>query len=100
MIALLGSTRTVRKDSIVDRIEVVDVLRAAGRPEPNRRGLMRCPSPTHVDNHASARVQPSGRGVRCHACGWRGGVLDVAVALGIGYDRASAARELERKLCR
>jgi len=83
---------------IVDRLTVADVLRLVGQDQPDRRGLIRCPSPHHRDDHPSARVQPSGRGVRCHACGWRGGVLDVAVAVGLGRDRKSAARALEARL--
>lgn len=82
--------------SVVDRVGIADVLRLAGKAAPNARGFFCCPS--HDDQHPSARVQPSGRGARCHACGWRGGILDVAVAVGIGVDRASAARELERRL--
>jgi len=84
--------------SVLDQLGITDVLRVAGRPEPDRRGMIRCPSPAHRDEHPSARVQPSGRGVRCHACGWRGGVLDVAIALGIGHDRQSTARILGDRL--
>jgi hypothetical protein len=83
------------KTSVVERIGVADVLQAAGRAQPDRRGFIHCPNPLHLDVHPSARVQSSGRGVRCHSCGWRGGLLDVAVALGLAPDRASAARRLE-----
>jgi len=87
-----------RNRSIVERATISDVLRLAGRPQPDRRGRICCP--VHDDDHPSLKVQPSGRGVRCHACGWRGGVLDFAVALGLGRDRAGAALEVERRIGR
>lgn len=40
---------------------------------------------------------PSGRGWRCHACGAKGGILDLAVALRLGSTRAEAAACLERE---
>lgn len=83
------------KKSVVDTLTIGDLLRLAGRPQPDRRGLIACPSPQHWDQHPSAHVQPSGRGVRCFGCGWHGGILDVAIALGLGRDRAGAARALE-----
>ena len=84
-----------RRASVVERVTVEDILRLRGLPRPDRDGFIRCPNPLHLDTHPSARVQSSGSGVRCHACGWRGGLLDVAVALGLAPDRASAARKLE-----
>lgn len=82
--------------SIIDALTIADVLRLAGRPLPDRRGMIACPA--HEDEQPSAHVQPSGRGVRCFGCGWHAGLLDFAVALGLGHDRRSAARELEGRL--
>ena len=84
------------RESIVERVTVADVLRLAGLPAPTARGVMRCPS--HDDEHPSARVQPSGRGWRCHACGAHGGVLDLVVALGRAHDRRHAAKWIEVNL--
>ncbi|MHB1549590.1 MAG: hypothetical protein ACYCX6_00115 [Vulcanimicrobiaceae bacterium] len=84
-----------RRASVVERMTVEDILRLRGLPQPNRGGFIHCSNPLHRDVHPSARVQSSGRGVRRHGCGWRGGLLDVAVALGLAPDRASATRKLE-----
>jgi hypothetical protein len=71
------------------------VLRIARRPAADKSGMFRCPAPAHDDSRPSARVQPSRKGWVCHACGARGGVLDLAVMLGVGSDRAAAACALE-----
>ena len=79
--------------SILNCLRVTDVLRLAGLPEPNTRGWFACP--VHADRHPSAHIVPGGRGWRCFACGAHGGIVDLAVAVGIGHDRRSAARALE-----
>lgn len=86
--------------SVIATATIDDVARAAGWPQPDRRGWFRCP--LHDDTRPSAHVVPAskGRGWRCFGCGAKGGVLDLAVAIGIGCDRASAARELQRRLSR
>ena len=83
--------------SVVGRATVEDILRLRGLPQPSR-GFIHCPHPLHRDEHPSAHVLPSGRGVKCFGCGWQAGLLDFAVALGLGHDRRSAARELEERL--
>lgn len=82
------------RDSIVDRLSIVAVLRAAGvvMPDDPKR-LIRCPLPLHDDGTPSFRAFD--RGFRCFGCGQHGGVLDLVVALGKAHDRASAARWLE-----
>lgn len=83
--------------SILARATCVDVLRAAQVALPSDpHKLMRCPLPGHDDSSASFRVFE--RGFTCFGCGARGGVADLAVALGHGRDRASAARWLEQIL--
>jgi len=79
--------------SVVGHATIADVLRLAGQSTPNARGYFSCP--VHDDRHPSARVQASGRGWRCHACGAKGGVLDLVVALGRARDRAHAAQWIE-----
>jgi hypothetical protein len=81
--------------SIIERISVADVLGTAGVAF-KRRGqfvTFRCPS--HNDTHPSAFGGQ--RGWRCFACGAKGGLLDLGVALGLGNDRAAVARRLERR---
>ena|GEM_PF-2017774 len=84
--------------SIVDRIDIPTVLRIAGRAVPNERGWFRCPR--HPDANPSAHVVPSsnGRAWCCFGCDARGGILDLAVAIGIAADRAGAARTLESRV--
>ena len=86
-----------RRTSVVDRATVADVLRFAGRPAADARGWFRCPSGTHLDEHPSAHVVDE-RGWKCHACGGRGGLLELGRLVGLGGNRAEVARELERRL--
>ena len=79
--------------TIVDRVTVGDVLRLGGFEQPNRHGFLLCP--LHAERSPSFHVVGDGKGYRCHGCGARGGILDLAVALGIAHDRAAAARWLE-----
>jgi DNA primase len=84
--------------SIFERVRVVDALRAANKPEPNAHGFFLCPA--HNDSRPSAHVIPAsdGRAWICFACGARGGIADLAVALGLGQDRRSVARALEERI--
>jgi hypothetical protein len=88
----------IHKNSVVDNMTCGDVLLIAGQSEPNGKGYFHCP--VHGDDHASARVQPSGKGWRCHACGAKGGLLHLAVALGLGTSFAEAAKYLEENRVR
>jgi hypothetical protein len=79
--------------SIVERATVTDVLRFGGFGEPDRHGFLVCP--LHSERSGSFHVTRNGKGFRCFGCGRKGGVLDLAVALGIARDRAAAALWLE-----
>jgi hypothetical protein len=79
--------------SVVDRVTIADVLRLGGFEQPDRHGFLICP--LHAERSGSFHVLGDGTGYRCFGCGAKGGVLDLAVALGIAADRASAARWLE-----
>ncbi len=82
--------------SVFATITIGDLLRIAGRPQLDARGWFACPS--HDDTSPSAHVVPAsnGRGWHCFVCSASGGLADLAVALRIGHDYSSAARELER----
>jgi hypothetical protein len=83
--------------SVVDRATTHDVLALAGVASPsNSRRLMRCLLSGHHDSTPSFRLFE--RGWRCFGCGRHGGVLDLAIELGLARDRASAARLLEEYL--
>jgi hypothetical protein len=86
--------------SVVDRLTVADVLRAAGRSAPTARGFFRCP--VHGDENPSAHVVPNsgGRAWRCMVCGAKGGLLDLGIAVGLGNNRAAVARRLEERVSR
>jgi hypothetical protein len=85
------------RESIVDRVSAREVLREAGVPMlDDARKLMRCPLKGHDDSTPSFRV--FGRGYVCFGGCGKGGVLDLAVALGKAHDRASAARWLEERV--
>ena len=88
------------RTSVFATITIADLLRVAGRPQLDARGWFACPM--HDDHTPSAHVVPAsnGRGWRCFACLANGGIADLAVALRIGHDHASAARELERRFGR
>lgn len=45
----------------------------------HRDGKIRCPSPTHDDQHPSCHVYANG--FKCYGCGWRGDALDFVQAL-------------------
>lgn len=98
---MLGSSRPTgpppRQTSVVDRSTIADVLRLAGVATVQRgeRVWFRCA--VHDDTHPSA-VVVGGRGRRCHVCGAKGGILDLAVAFGLATNRAKAARLLEAAL--
>lgn len=82
--------------SVIERATVVDVLRLGGFGEPDRHGFLVCP--LHSERSGSFHVIGNGKGFRCFGCGAKGGVLDLAVALGVVADRAAAARWLEAVL--
>lgn len=84
-------------NSIVDRVEIADVLRFSGRLEPNARGWFL--APCHLDKTPSGHIVPNTDKRRwyCFPCGRGGGILDLAVLVGLGHDRASAARILEER---
>lgn len=84
-----------RSESVVHRTTIRDVLRVSGQPEPNARGWFRCP--VHADERPSAHIVGD-RGWRCFACGAKGGIVALAVALDLGSDAATAMRALEARL--
>jgi DNA primase len=80
-----------RLDAVLALATVFDVLQLASvEPPRSARDAIRCPLPDHFDGTPSFSIQASGRGFRCHGCGARGGVLDLAAALGLAGDRAAA----------
>ncbi|HEY2476929.1 MAG TPA: CHC2 zinc finger domain-containing protein [Candidatus Cybelea sp.] len=83
-----------RASSVVDRVTSSDVLCRAGIATVRRGSRTWFICPSHDDRHPSAIIVGE-RGWRCFACGARGGVLDLCIALGFARDRASAARFLE-----
>ena len=86
----------MRTASIVEHISIADVLRIAGVAFKQRGPFARFLCPCHDDTRPSAFGGQYGW--RCFACGARGGLLDLAVALGLAPNRAGAARYLEAKL--
>jgi hypothetical protein len=87
------STRRGTTTPIAERVTADEVARLAGRT-PNRGGYILCP--IHADNSPSLHLLE--RGYFCFGCGAKGGLLDLAVALGAARDRASAARWLEERI--
>ncbi|MFY9720426.1 MAG: CHC2 zinc finger domain-containing protein [Candidatus Cybelea sp.] len=85
---------------VVERATALDVLQTAHIATVRRGARLWFRCPVHrPDNHPSCViVGEDAKGWRCFACGARGGVLDLVVALGIADDRASAARWLEVNL--
>lgn len=86
--------RNQHAPSIVERTSIADVLRLGSVTTVVRAGRTWFLCPRHSDANPSAVVVGEG-GWRCHACGAKGGVLDLVVALGLAQDRAAAARFLE-----
>lgn len=85
--------------SVVDRATISDVLRLAGVTTLQRGERVWFQCPAHDDTHPSAVIV--GRsGWKCFACGAKGGILSLAIALGLARTRADAARVLEAKLPR
>jgi len=80
--------------SVLDSLTARQVLALAGHDVPAERKPMLCLF--HSDRHPSLSILE--RGFRCHGCGAKGGLLDLAIAVGFGHDRASAARALEERL--
>jgi hypothetical protein len=83
------------RESVLEKLSARDILRLAGHVAPGEKKLMRCIF--HADKHPSLSILD--RGFRCHACGARGGLADLALAVGFGHDRASAVKALEERLC-
>jgi DNA primase len=83
------------KASIVDRVTASDVLRRAGIETEKRGKRLYFLCPAHADRRRPSAVVVGERGWYCFTCGAKGGVLDLAVALGLARDRACAARFLE-----
>lgn len=83
--------------SVLDRVAIADVLRLAGVVTERRGRRMWFSCSVHrPDRHPSAVIVGDREsGWRCHACGAHGGILHLAVALGLAPDRASAARLLD-----
>jgi hypothetical protein len=86
---------TLKTISIVDYISVGDVLEAAGAPFKQRGRYVMFSCPRHDDTHPSA--VGGQRGWRCFACGTKGGLLELGVALELGDDHAAVARRLEQR---
>lgn len=87
------TTRHHKGSSIIERTSSHDIARLAGL-HPNRQGFIRCP--IHAEDSPSCHLLE--RGYYCFGCGAKGGLLDLAIALGVARDRASAACWLEKNL--
>ncbi len=92
------------RDSIFDKVTIVDILRLARRPSPNTKGFFQCPhhaSHRHGDRKPTAHIVPNtgDRNWTCFRCPEiGGGLVALIVALGLAHDPASAARWLEEFL--
>lgn len=80
--------------SVIERLTIADVLASACAPFRRRGRFIMFTCPVHDDSHPSAFGGE--KGWRCFACGAKGGLLDLGIALGLGDDRAAVARRLER----
>jgi hypothetical protein len=86
-------------NSILERVTMLDALRIAGIPAPNKSGFTRCPF--HDDAKPSLHlVGTKGRetGFKCFGCGAAGGILDFLVEARIAIDHAHAAQILEERM--
>lgn len=83
------------RGSVVDRVTILDVLRAAQRPLPNKGGYFLCP--VHDDHSPSCHIVPNSdeRAWRCFGCGKAGGILRLVIALGKASTNSDAAVWLE-----
>jgi hypothetical protein len=82
------------KPSVFDAVTVADVLRRTGHGAnipANPKRLMKCP--LHEDDSPSMRIFD--KGFRCFGCGQKGGIADLAIALGYARTYAEAALWLE-----
>jgi hypothetical protein len=82
------------RPSIVDELTARQILTLAGHVAPAERKPMRCIF--HAERRPSLSILD--RGYRCWACGAHGGLLDLAIAVGFGYDHQSAAQALEERV--
>jgi DNA primase len=82
------------RPSIIDELTARQILTLAGHLAPAERKPMRCIF--HAEKRPSLSILD--RGYRCFSCGAHGGLLDLAIAVGFGYDHQSAAQELEERL--
>ena len=84
---------STRLDALLTVATIADVLRLAHiEPPSNERKPIICP--LHAERTPSFRVQQSGRGYRCHGCNAHGGIIELAVALGLGKDKGTAVDRL------
>lgn len=83
--------------SVVDRATTNDVLRLAGVGTVRRGDRVWFLCPVHDDTRPSAVVVGK-NGWRCFACGAKGGVLHLVVALRLAGNRTEAARLLAARL--
>lgn len=85
---MIAASDSIR-DEVIAAATVDDILRIAGVAVPDNPKLaILCP--LHTERSPSFLRQKSGKGYRCQACGKKGGVLDLPVALGLAKDKASA----------
>ncbi len=80
--------------SVVEAVGASRIMRdlLAGRTV--KAGLTNCCNPAHDDEHPSMSVDEDAGVFNCFACGVQGGVLELAVLLGKGKDKAEAASML------
>jgi len=82
------------RESILDQLTARQILTLAGHVAPAERKPMCCIF--HAEKRPSLSILD--RGYRCWACGAHGGLLDLAIAVGFGYDHQSAAQALEERI--
>ena len=86
---------STRLDALLTVATIADVLRLAHiEPPTNERRPILCPLPGHTERTPSFMVQQSGRGFRCHGCAGHGGIVELALALGLGKDKAAVVDRL------
>lgn len=81
---------------VLEVATIIDILSFAGLTPPKGRNNIRCPLPDHADGTPSFSVLPSNKGWKCHGCGRRGGVLQLAVLLGLAGSNTAAVSYLAR----
>lgn len=87
--------KTASRSGALPNIEAVYTAVTGRGPETfgRRTGaevLVSCPSPSHPDRHPSCSLNATKGAFYCHACGAKGGILDLPVVGGVAGDRVDS----------